>query len=302
MAKVSVRGGFSDRNNIKAENKEIQVKNFDERTRVQLKNMMSQLYNWVYDGHITYTRKEIQKFLQYVMGGIYCQPVDIRTIYNDDDIFKMINQTLFYGDYDDVLTLIEAIVQYWDLFLRRTKGYHYYDDYCDEYKNTSIFEVVNSCFKREYIGYRFIDGLINSISDDIELETINQAMVNKYQSVYEHLSKANKFISDRISPDYANSIKESISAVEAMCQIITNAKGRDATLGNMLNKLEDSGIKIHGGLKDAFKKLYGYTSDANGIRHAGNIGGPSATFEEAKFMLVTCCAFINYLKVLCSKK
>ena len=48
-------------------------------------------------------------------------------------------------------------------------------------------------------------------------------------------------------------------------------------------------------MKEAFGKLYGYTSDANGIRHAGDIGGPSSTFEEAKFMLVSCSAFINYL-------
>ena len=63
----------------------------------------------------------------------------------------------------------------------------------------------------------------------------------------------------------------------------------------MLKKLERNGVEIHGGLKSAFNTLYGYTSDANGIRHAGNIGGPSSTFEEAKFMLVSCSAFINYL-------
>ena len=66
----------------------------------------------------------------------------------------------------------------------------------------------------------------------------------------------------------------------------------------MLKKIESKGIKIHGGLKSAFDKLYGYTSDAKGIRHVGDIGGPSSTFEEAKFMLVACCAFINYLIAL----
>ena len=33
MAKVSKRGGFSDRNKIKPENTEIQLKEFDKRTR-----------------------------------------------------------------------------------------------------------------------------------------------------------------------------------------------------------------------------------------------------------------------------
>lgn len=66
----------------------------------------------------------------------------------------------------------------------------------------------------------------------------------------------------------------------------------------MIKKLEDNGVEIHSGLKSAFNILYGYTSDANGIRHAGDIGGPASTFEEAKFMLVSCCAFVNYLMAM----
>ena len=36
MPKVSKRGGFSDRNKIKPVNAEIQLKDFDKRTRIQL--------------------------------------------------------------------------------------------------------------------------------------------------------------------------------------------------------------------------------------------------------------------------
>ena len=79
-----------------------------------------------------------------------------------------------------------------------------------------------------------------------------------------------------------------------MSRIDGNRWGK-TTLGDMLKHLEDNGIEIHEALKKAYRSLYGYTSDANGIRHAGNLGGPSATFEEAKYMLVSCCAFINYL-------
>ena len=38
MAKVNRRGGFSDRNGIKTINTEIQLKNFDERTRTRIRN------------------------------------------------------------------------------------------------------------------------------------------------------------------------------------------------------------------------------------------------------------------------
>jgi len=48
-------------------------------------------------------------------------------------------------------------------------------------------------------------------------------------------------------------------------------------------------------MKSAFGKLYGYTSDGTNIRHGG-IDFSHAPAEDAKYMLVSCSAFINYLK------
>lgn len=76
--------------------------------------------------------------------------------------------------------------------------------------------------------------------------------------------------------------------------------GKKGTLGEAIKHLENKGVNIHPSLKAAFLKLFGYTSDAKGIRHAGDIGGASSTFEEAKFMLVSCSAFVNYLTGLCA--
>ena len=73
------------------------------------------------------------------------------------------------------------------------------------------------------------------------------------------------FLSDRKNPDYRNSIKESISAVESICKII--AEDEKTTLAKALTKLKKR-IEIHGSLEEGFKKIYGYTSDADGIRHA----------------------------------
>ena len=295
MPKVSKRGGFSDRNNIKSENTTIQLKEFDKRTRIQIQNMLSELYQEVYNHNTYWGNGEIQDFFRYIMGTVYAEPVDSRNKLDEDRIWTMINNTIQYDEYDDVLTVVEAIVQHWDLYMRDDQGYQYYDSYAKCYRGISIFQVVNEYLKREYVGYRFVDELLTPISDDFEIETIDQALKTKYQPVYVHLSKANRLIADRAMPDYENSIKESISAVEALCEILTGITGKEATLGKMLKKLEDSGVVIHSGLKAAFNTLYGYTSDANGIRHAGDIGGPSSSFEEAKYMLVSCSAFINYL-------
>lgn len=295
--KVSMRGGFSDRNAIKPENTSIQLKDFDKRTRIQLQNMVCTHYAELF-GHMSYGNSDVQEFLKYVIGTVYSQPIDARKTYIDDKTMQQVSNTILNDSYDDVLTLIEALIQYWDDYLKKRIGYEYYNVYSKRYISESIFESANKCFEKEYVGYRFVDGIIVPISDKHEIETIQEALSTEYQPVYDHISKANQLLADREHPDFENSIKESISAVEAVCEILTEAKGSDATLGKMLKKLEDNGVVIHGALKSAFITLYGYTSDANGIRHAGDIGGPSSTFEEAKFMLVVCCAFINYLTAL----
>ena len=295
--KVSMRGGFSDRNAIKPENTSIQLKDFDKRTRIQLQNMVSTHYAVIF-GYRSYGDSDVQEFLKYVIGTVYSQPIDARKNYDDDKTIQQIGNTILNDSYDDVLTLIEAMIQYWDGYLKKRIGYEYYDVYSKTYNSESIFESANKCFEKEYVGYRFVDGIIVPISDKHEIETIQEALSTEYQPVYDRISKANQLLADRDHPDFENSIKESISAVEAVCEIFTGAKGSDATLGKMLKKLEDNGVVIHSALKSAFNTLYGYTSDASGIRHARNIGGSSSTFEEAKFMLVACCAFINYLTAL----
>jgi len=113
------------------------------------------------------------------------------------------------------------------------------------------------------------------------------------------LKRALDLFADRESPDYRNSIKESILAVEAICQLITD--NPKATLGDALKEIaKKTKVDLHGALKDAFGSLYGYTSDAEGIRHA-LLDEPNLCFEDAKFMLVSCSAFINYLIAKSSK-
>ena len=295
--KVSMRGGFSDRNSIKKVNTEIQLINFDKRTRIQLQNMVSTIYADIWSDYSN-SHPDIQGFIKYVRGTVYSEPIDARKYYDDDVLIEQISNTILKDSYDDVLTLIEALIRYWDNYLKESMGYRYYDVCNETYNSESLFEEANKCFEKEFVGYRFVDGIIIPISDSNEVKAIEETLSNEYQMVSDHISKAVQLLADREHPDYENSIKESISAVEAVCAILTGAKGNDATLGKMLKRLEENGVAIHSALKTAFNNLYGYTSDASGIRHSGKMGGSSSTFEEAKFMLVACCAFVNYLMAL----
>jgi hypothetical protein len=138
-----------------------------------------------------------------------------------------------------------------------------------------------------------VSGRITQLTAEEEIEEIEKALhlPPALKPVSDHLGRALGLVADRKAPDYANSIKESISAVEALCKLIShNPKG---TLKDTLQVIEKK-VAIHPALKQAFNKLYAYTSDAEGIRHA-LLDEQNLDAEDANFMLVSCSAFINYL-------
>ena len=67
-----------------------------------------------------------------------------------------------------------------------------------------------------------------------------------------------------------------------------------ASLGDALNEIEKNG-SLHNALKGGFIKLYGYTSNSDGIRHA-MMDKPKLTQADARYFLLSCTSFVNYLK------
>lgn len=167
----------------------------------------------------------------------------------------------------------------------------------EEYYDIDFKCEINEIFEEEKMGYRIIDDQIVDITNESEIEEIEEAIDSDFNIVNDHIQKSLELYSDRKNPDYKNSIKESITAVESMCCIIC---GENVELGKALGRLEKNGIYIHGAMKNGFQSLYGYTSDESGIRHGG-IVDKEVTEEDAKFMLVSCSAFVNYLKVKLEK-
>lgn len=172
-------------------------------------------------------------------------------------------------------------------------------------KNLPTFEkeafrsTINNVLQSESGAYRIIGEEIVEITDEHEINSLETALQRSVGASKEHLKSALALLADRVKPDYRNSIKESISAVESICQQISGKpKG---TLGEYLKDIKDS-HKLHPAFEQALLKLYGFTSDAGGIRHALTDSAEIPTFAEAKFMLVSCAAFCNYLLTLMSVK
>lgn len=162
-------------------------------------------------------------------------------------------------------------------------------------------EGLNRVLSKGLSGYRIVGNQIVQITSDEEVQEIEQALkdsrTHALSGVRAHLESALQKLSDRQNPDYRNSIKESISAVESLVQRITGQP--KASLGKALKKIEEH-IPIHASLKAGLDKIYGYTSDSDGVRHAMQ-DEASVDAEDAKFMLVTCSAFVNYLIAKCAK-
>lgn len=156
---------------------------------------------------------------------------------------------------------------------------------------------VNKILEEELAGYRFIGGTLAPISSPEEISSITLALAAAQEkSLYgtqKHIEAALALMGKKPVPDYRNSIKESISAIESITKQLTGEVG--GGLEKALSKL-DSVVHFHGAFKAGLLSLYGYTSDENGIRHAileeADIG-----FDEAKFMLITCSALVNFIIV-----
>lgn len=156
-----------------------------------------------------------------------------------------------------------------------------------------LTEEFNRVLKRENSAYRFVAGKVTPITSNEEIEEVEKALAgsDNYAAVRTHLQTSLVLLTDKTNPDYRNSIKESISAVESLVKKLV---GDDkATLGQALKILETK-HNLHASLKSAFMTLYGYTSDAGGIRHALLANTATPTNSDARFMLICCSAFINF--------
>lgn len=158
-----------------------------------------------------------------------------------------------------------------------------------------IHAVFNRIFEEELSGYRFVAGELVPISSPAEVAAIEAALSTTagagLAGAHAHLVTALQLLGKRPDPDYRNSIKESISAVEALAKQLgtSDSQGLAGALTELGKKMP-----IHGALRAGLLSLYGYTSDEGGIRHA-MLGEPNLGYDEAKYMAVACSAFVNFL-------
>lgn len=201
---------------------------------------------------------------------------------SDAQVWAGIKKVIADSEWYDVLDLIEESVKY----LKRYET-HYTNDV-----PATFVEAFNNRFEHFLVSYRFIGEELTPVDSTAEAEAVSAAIedAGSLAGARHSLERATELLADRATPDYPNSIKEAISAVEAVVKKVTGEK----TLGKGLTKLESAGLSIHPALKGAWSQMYGWTSDDDGIRHGG-IDAADADQALAKYVLITCSAFVSYL-------
>jgi hypothetical protein len=272
---------FSHRKGLKPIKTSIQIDSMDNDLRNKLWNGLS-LHVWDSVDWQNWSRRNIGVLVRRIWHSYFKLPLD-EVPQHWTKALTQIRQYFFECPWNEVYDLLEFIA------LQYEEGYN-------EDKIGSLIEFENNVLENEVSAYRFVDRRITQITSEVEIAEIEEALAGPLKPVNAHLRRALDLLADKKTPDYRNSIKESISAVEAVCKLIS--KNGKASLGEALKALKDD---LHPALRKSFDALYGYTSDEQGVRHA-LLDESKLNFADAKFMLVSCSAFINYLIAIAGER
>lgn len=181
-------------------------------------------------------------------------------------------------DWDEFLDMCEAL---WHLIPEQSR---------DRYGNE-----LNALFSRRYFGYELRDGKIERVGSRAQDAAIAEARGilrdEDLQSPDEQFQKAISFYNRRPTADNENAVKEAVSAVEGVAQILLG--DTSLTLSKALVRLKKE-QDVHPTLIIMLEKLYAYRGDAAGVAHALT-GDKEVRPEDAEFALAVSASAIVYL-------
>ncbi|MCJ8511509.1 AbiJ-NTD4 domain-containing protein [Acinetobacter lwoffii] len=244
-------------------------------------DLKNRIWSCIYDNFYTYYLSDINFFsysVHLIWRDFYKQQTDVFPFPPNEAVNQLKRfflQEEWFGIYD----LIEEIIIL----------------YSEEYSELQkiFIEEINKILDQENSAYRIINQQITEITSEQEIQSIEEALKNSqpYSGIQQHLNQALKLMSDRQNPNYSKSMQEAISAVEGLAK--KTLEDDSITLGKAIPKLRTK-YAFHPNLMESLNKLYAYTCDENGIRH-GSPHESNLSYIDAKFMLVACTNFINYL-------
>lgn len=196
---------------------------------------------------------------------------------------------------DEFKSHINYVVPAWKKYFRIESGYADTLDFVQWIIRNGAKEIakpVAHILADERCAYRLIEATIVPIASEQE----GKAVFSALETAKTHgMSGAHTHILDAATAltrgDFAESARESISAVESV--VLT--KTGETNFAKGLAKM-DQANPMNGAFKIALSRLYDYTSQEPGVRHAKRHEGVAAVSErDAIFMMATCAAFVTYV-------
>ncbi len=152
-------------------------------------------------------------------------------------------------------------------------------------------------FLEENLAFEFFSGLVRrhgrrNTQDRIAAAELVLGNPRLSQALL-HYSKALKFFRNPSQPDYENTVKEAVCAVEAAARVLFPDAG--STLGRIVSGItgNDEG-RLPKSIADTFHGLYGFRNGGQGVGHGGATGGP-ATKGIAEYALAVAASQIVLL-------
>lgn len=219
-----------------------------------------------------------EKFLVRTLGSLKKTAEDeIPTGY--DDVAQMFKSIVMAGNFNVVLDLVEILLN-------------------SALTSQDFLSCIAALFEKHAAAYRLDTTQrpyqFSPQGSKEQGEATQQAIEILHKSnmggATAHLRQATEHINAR---QYADSISDSIHAVESVARMVApEAK----TLGDALKHLEAEGLLTNKMLKKSLEKLYGYTNNEQGIRHALlEQDAAEVGVDEAVFMYGACASFAAYL-------
>ena len=282
-----MKGRFSGRHGIITASNALQKGSIDERLRNRLWSCVSQIY---FDDlkHHTSSDELANILFWNIWDDFLGKPVDTISDITNRNV-SAVRDWFFSAKWNEVYDFLEFLGEFkdaknsggtWDRLRKKTAAF---------------IVVVNEKLAQEKAAYRFVGSQIAEVTNDSEIMEINQALEveGKYSGARAHIQSALKLYSNREQPDYRNSVKESISAIES---VFTSINGKKSSgLAAAIKLAENGGLVLHPALRNGIISIYGWTSDDGGIRHGLTENSAKVREVEARLMLILCSALMNYL-------
>jgi hypothetical protein len=163
-------------------------------------------------------------------------------------------------------------------------------------RGLAFTKLCNTVLEQELSGFRFIEWTLTRVTSELEVAAVEAGLAHRLPAAREHLRKALEHLGGRPDAQTEATIHEALKAVEAQARDLAGMPS--ATLGAALKALKAK-HQWHTATLEAFEKQYGWASDDGGVRHA--FKGEAPDLAIAKYMLISCSAFVNYLEELRGK-